>query len=148
MHNWDFRRFRVSNFSAQLLDNINEQPVFDFNVVNAAAIKKVRALGTATSLRLQLNRLRQYLRTCRGGTGLLQGIEQHPHLAADTTLYSMHDVRGGGSCGVGCSAGRAVDPGWEGEKEEWARRALIARRTLLFFPYSFTSSAMARSKSS
>lgn len=96
LHNWDFRRFRVSNFSAQLLDNIHEQPVFDCNVVNPAAVRKIRALGTATSLRRQLSSLRKYLRTCRGGTGLLQTMEQHPHLASEITLYSMHDVRCGG----------------------------------------------------
>lgn len=83
----------MSNFSAQLLDSINEQAVFDFQVVNAEALRKVRTLATATSLRRQLCDLGNYLRACRGGAGLLHAMESHPHLATETTLYSMHDVR-------------------------------------------------------
>lgn len=92
MHNWDFRQYRVSSFSAHLLDNVRTQPLFDFRVVNEPALRRVKALATATTLRRQLGHLRAYLMACRGGTSLLQTIEDPPHMATEQTLYSMKDV--------------------------------------------------------
>lgn len=92
LHFWDFRQYRVSNFSAALLDDIYTHPVYDMKSINNTALRRNKALATATTLRRQLKHLQAYLRTCRSGKNLLQTIEDPPHLASEETIYALQDV--------------------------------------------------------
>ncbi len=93
IHHWDFRPYKVSNFSAELLDYNYTQPLYDILVINESALTRIKPLMQAGTLRRQLKSLYAYLRSCRGGKDILQLMEQRVHLVTEETLYSMQDVR-------------------------------------------------------
>jgi run domain Beclin-1 interacting cysteine-rich containing protein len=51
VHLWDFKRYRVSSFSSQLLDTIADQPEFDLSALNKGLLRKNKLLATASTLR-------------------------------------------------------------------------------------------------
>eukprot|EP00045_Choanoeca_perplexa_P008797 m.82684 g.82684 ORF g.82684 m.82684 type:complete len:583 (-) comp14627_c0_seq1:112-1860(-) len=92
IHRWDFSRYRVSVFSANLLDMIADEPAFDILTHNPKLVQSNSYLATAARLRLQLKCVAHYLRRCRSGVALMEQIDQAPHMAEDEAVYSINEL--------------------------------------------------------
>jgi hypothetical protein len=92
IHNWDFARYRVSVFSANLLDMIADEPAFDVLTHNPKLVQSNSYLATAARLRQQLKFVAHYLRRCRSGVAMMEQIDQSPHMAEDEAVYSINEV--------------------------------------------------------
>ncbi|XP_044764926.1 sorting nexin-29 isoform X2 [Coccinella septempunctata] len=65
IHNWDFSPYPVSQRSYNYINEIKENPVIDFKVLNPFIYGVVKEMAELQNLRNQLNYLRAYLYTCR-----------------------------------------------------------------------------------
>ncbi|XP_055693532.1 pleckstrin homology domain-containing family M member 1 [Lutzomyia longipalpis] len=64
IHNWDFRRFPVSQKASKFLFEFQQQPIIDMKIVNSDIYGAVSEMAELQSLRIQLNFIRAYLFTC------------------------------------------------------------------------------------
>lgn len=93
LRSWDFHAYPVSRFAFNLLSSIAHEAVFDVSAINGGQLfKKSRSMAKARSARIRLGMLRDYLRTCRSGAGLLVRLDELPHLATEPNLYSLEDL--------------------------------------------------------
>eukprot|EP00730_Choanoeca_flexa_P016276 TRINITY_DN7658_c0_g1_i1.p1 TRINITY_DN7658_c0_g1~~TRINITY_DN7658_c0_g1_i1.p1 ORF type:complete len:598 (+),score=113.63 TRINITY_DN7658_c0_g1_i1:110-1903(+) len=92
IHRWDFARYRVSVFSAKLLDTIADMPAFNISTHNPKLVKSNSYLSTAARLRYQLKIVAHYLRRCRSGASLVEPIDAIAHMADDEALYSINEL--------------------------------------------------------
>ena len=89
---WDFKRYPVSQFAADLLVDIYNDPLYDIGTLAPALLKKVKPLFRARTARQRLAAARNYLKTCRSGADLLRAVDSPPHLCSDPTLYSLEEL--------------------------------------------------------
>lgn len=65
LRKWDFTKYYVSNFAADLLSKMRNEPLFNVQDINSGLYRKVRALDTILECRLQLSHMSMYIETCR-----------------------------------------------------------------------------------
>nr|XP_039267111.1 run domain Beclin-1-interacting and cysteine-rich domain-containing protein-like [Styela clava]XP_039267112.1 run domain Beclin-1-interacting and cysteine-rich domain-containing protein-like [Styela clava] len=114
-NNFNFKKYKVSNFADDLLRKIHCEPLFNINDLNQTLHSKSKALRHCLNLRNQIAHLVKYLDTCRYFYGCaarvnLKSTEEHhsseleasickmmkeipPHiLNGDSHIYSMKDL--------------------------------------------------------
>ncbi|XP_064461197.1 pleckstrin homology domain-containing family M member 1-like [Ornithodoros turicata] len=64
IHNWDFKRYRVSRRAKAFLGKVESEPLLDLRSTNASLYSAVPELAAIQVLRTQLGFLRPYLQTC------------------------------------------------------------------------------------
>ncbi|EDO46085.1 predicted protein, partial [Nematostella vectensis] len=90
---WDFRKYEVSKFAKDLLNNIHYDPLFNIKDLNSALYQRVRALAEVQTLRKQLYFFRTFAQTCRKATELRQDLARIPdHIFTEEHLFSVEDL--------------------------------------------------------
>ncbi|XP_008070180.1 protein RUBCNL-like [Carlito syrichta] len=90
---WDFRKYYVSNFSKQLLDNIWHQPIFNLLSISQNLYAKAKELDRVKKIQEQLFHVKKLLKTCRFADSALKEFEQEPrHLTDELHLFSLEDL--------------------------------------------------------
>ena len=57
IHHWDFKKYPVSNFSLDILNNMYRESLFNIRDLNPELAKKIEKLKIVTSARTQLSKL-------------------------------------------------------------------------------------------
>lgn len=65
IHNWDFKRYPVSQRAYNYIEEIKDHPTIDLKVLNPYVYGAVEEMSELLVLRNQLNFLRAYLYTCQ-----------------------------------------------------------------------------------
>jgi hypothetical protein len=93
LHHWDFKEYDVCDQVCIYLKSIYELPMFCLSALNPNMFSKCKALRHVRLLRLQLNRMSDFLSTCHSGSKLRIPLEDRgEHLMNGTELYSMMDL--------------------------------------------------------
>ncbi|EGD74559.1 hypothetical protein PTSG_12367 [Salpingoeca rosetta] len=89
VHFWDFRRYPVSKFAAEVLVSIKDLPVFDLQTINPRLLKRISSLRKMHLLRVRLKSLRDYLCACSNGEHLLSLLGENDNMATSKSQYSL-----------------------------------------------------------
>ncbi|KJE97004.1 differentially expressed in FDCP 8 [Capsaspora owczarzaki ATCC 30864] len=94
IHNWDFKQYKVSKTSKQLLTLLERKPILLVERVNPKLFNYVEELRDAKKLREQLCSMRGFIVTCRNATKLIskKSLTGRMHLIESSTLYSLQDL--------------------------------------------------------
>ncbi|XP_069761051.1 pleckstrin homology domain-containing family M member 1 isoform X2 [Narcine bancroftii] len=95
IHNWDLTKQKVSNVAAKFLQQIQNEPFIDLEVINGSLYQYVERMARARKSRDQLKLLEDYLVACRSGAvqDLHKRLEQKMYLLESTHLYSVSDFQ-------------------------------------------------------
>uniref|UniRef100_UPI00398E61CD pleckstrin homology domain-containing family M member 1 isoform X2 n=1 Tax=Pristiophorus japonicus TaxID=55135 RepID=UPI00398E61CD len=95
IHSWDLTKQGVSNVVAKFLQQIQNEPFIDLNMVNGSLYHYVEQMAQARRSRDRLKLLEDYLLTCRSGAvqELYKKLEQKKYLLESPHLYSVFDLR-------------------------------------------------------
>nr|CAB3262665.1 uncharacterized protein LOC100181521 [Phallusia mammillata] len=77
LHKFDFTRYKVSNFSYDLIQGISSDPLFNLNDINSNIYKKVKSLSSILALRKQMLPLFKYIQACRLATSAVSDDESN-----------------------------------------------------------------------
>ncbi|XP_078079927.1 pleckstrin homology domain-containing family M member 1 isoform X2 [Mustelus asterias] len=95
IHNWDLTKKGVSDIAAKFLQQIQNEPFIDINVVNGSLYQYIEQMTQARRSRDRLKLLEDYLLTCRSGAvqAFYKKLEQKKYLLESPDLYSVSDLR-------------------------------------------------------
>ncbi|XP_067869315.1 pleckstrin homology domain-containing family M member 1 isoform X2 [Heterodontus francisci] len=95
IHNWDLTKKGVSNVAANFLQQIQNEPFIDINVVNGSLYQYIEQMAQARRSRDRLKLLEDYLLTCRSGAvqEFYKKLEQKKYLLESPHLYSVSDFQ-------------------------------------------------------
>ncbi|XP_048470766.1 pleckstrin homology domain-containing family M member 1 [Rhincodon typus] len=95
IHNWDLVKKGVSNVAAKFLQQIQNEPFIDINLINASLYQYIEQMAQARKSRKRLKLLEDYLLTCRSGAvqELYRKLEQKKYLVESPDLYSVSDLQ-------------------------------------------------------
>ncbi|XP_041029230.1 pleckstrin homology domain-containing family M member 1 isoform X1 [Carcharodon carcharias] len=95
IHNWDLTQKGVSNVAAKFLQQIQNEPFIDVNMVNGSLYQYIEQMSQARRSRDRLKLLEDYLLTCRSGAvqEFYKKLEQKKYLLESPDLYSVSDLR-------------------------------------------------------
>ncbi|GCB71335.1 hypothetical protein scyTo_0008811 [Scyliorhinus torazame] len=95
IHNWDLMKKGVSDMAAKFLQQIQNEPFIDINVVNGSLNQYIEQMAQARRSRDRLKLLEDYLLTCRSGAvqEFYKKLEQKKYLLESPDLYSVSDLR-------------------------------------------------------
>jgi len=95
LHNWDFRKHKVSKFAKQFLLYFDEQPVINIMEENPKIYSKMKIMQELRDLRTKLLYLKSYLFTCKKSVAedLRLRIWPHEYLFDKIHVYSPADLR-------------------------------------------------------
>ena len=60
IHQWNFRKYPVSNFALEILKSMKQEPVFNIQDLNPGLVRKVEKLRHVVHFRSQLSKLARY----------------------------------------------------------------------------------------
>lgn len=95
IHNWDFRKYKVSKHTKIFLQQIEQEPLFNIHEQNPKLYQVVDEAAEIMALRTQLGYLRAYLFTCRESVAedLRKRIWPREYLYEHIHLYSLADLQ-------------------------------------------------------
>ncbi|XP_060704911.1 pleckstrin homology domain-containing family M member 1 [Hemiscyllium ocellatum] len=95
IHNWDLVKKGVSNVAAKFLQQIQNEPFIDINLINASLYQYIEQMAQARKSRKRLKLLEDYLLTCRSGAvqEFYRKLEQKKYLLESPDLYSVSDLQ-------------------------------------------------------
>ncbi|XP_065346132.1 run domain Beclin-1-interacting and cysteine-rich domain-containing protein [Cloeon dipterum] len=90
---WDFSRRPVSSFSYRLLDQMQNDALFQPEDLNASLFAKSRQLAKCKMVRIQLAELNRFISNCRFAKDDHNKLAREPsHLTQNPEVYSMVDL--------------------------------------------------------
>lgn len=94
VHNWDFRKHKVSKKSLEFLQEVEEQPHIDIEEANPRLYEHVSEIQEIKKLRTELIYLKTYLFTCKQSTAedFRRLIWPRDYLYENVELYSLADL--------------------------------------------------------
>ncbi|KAL6474838.1 hypothetical protein MHYP_G00158780 [Metynnis hypsauchen] len=95
VHNWDLTAREISRPALKLLENIEQEPLLNLDVLNPDLFDHAEAMATVRCLRQRLRLLGDYLLICRSGIRkkVQARLEQRTYLMESSHLYSVFDLR-------------------------------------------------------
>ncbi|KAB7494917.1 Run domain Beclin-1-interacting and cysteine-rich domain-containing protein [Armadillidium nasatum] len=93
LHNWDFKKYVVCNFSFELLSRMSCDPLFHLGTLNPKLYKQSRDLHQTHIYRLQLFHARIYIITCNRANKERELLNSYPqHWSTEPHVYSLDDL--------------------------------------------------------
>nr|CAB3262666.1 uncharacterized protein LOC100181521 [Phallusia mammillata] len=95
LHNWDFRKHRVSKRSKRFLSQIWRDPCIEMDKANPAAYKFLAQMKQLLPLRQKLSSLQPYLLTCRKLTHTQRNskLQGNSYMMDNPHIYSAYDLQ-------------------------------------------------------
>jgi len=90
IHEWDFKKYPVSNFSQEILTSMTKEPVFNIHDLNPGLLRKVEKIKQVAGARSQLSKLARYVSNCRLAEELHCWVESC--LVSDNQMFSIEDL--------------------------------------------------------
>jgi len=95
IHNWDFKKYKVSKQTKHFLEQIEEEPLIDLRACNPSLYSAIEEMNEILTLRTQLSYLRSYLFSCRESVveDLRKRVWPKEYLYEHIHLYALADLQ-------------------------------------------------------